>query len=201
MRTWHLQLLALLGLPVLVIVALPLLEQPVQAGPDLPDRGIAPELTNTVWLNSDHPLHLADLRGQVVLLDFWTVNCINCEHTIPYLKDLYTRLNGQGVQIIGIHFPEFGYERELNTVSQYMQQWGIQYPVAIDNDAATWNAYEMHAWPSFELIDKYGHRRFRWIGEGGERPIEGAIQELLAEPYSGPPAPTTIVPAAAPIEF
>jgi thiol-disulfide isomerase/thioredoxin len=152
----------------------------------LPDRGIAPELTNTVWLNSDKPLRLADLRGEVVLLDFWTVNCSNCEHTIPYLRDLYTRLNGKGVQIISIHFPEFGYERELQTVADYAKQWAVKYPIAIDNDAATWTAYEMHAWPAFELVDKFGHRRFRLIGEGGNQSIEAAIQSLLAEPYSGP---------------
>jgi thiol-disulfide isomerase/thioredoxin len=202
MRTWRLQLLVMFGLPAMLLIsALPWVQQPLQAGPDLPDRGLAPELTNTVWLNSDHPLRLADLRGQVVLLDFWTVNCINCEHTMPYLKDLYTRLNGQGVQIIGIHFPEFGYERELNTVSQYMQQWGLHYPVAIDNDGVTWNAYEMHAWPAFELIDKYGHQRLRRIGEGNDIIIESAIQELLAEPYTSPNAPPTDVPNAAPIVF
>lgn len=200
MRSWRLPLFVTFSLSALLLIgALPGLQPAPQLGPAVPDRGIAPELTDAVWLNTDHPLRLADLRGQVVVLDFWTINCFNCEHTIPYLKDLYTRLNGQGVQIISIHFPEFGYERELSTVSQYLSQWGIQYPVAIDNDGATWNAYEMHAWPAFELIDKYGHRRFRWIGEGGDQTIEDAIQELLAEPYNGP-TPTD-VPTAAPIVF
>ena len=152
----------------------------------LPDRGLAPELTNTIWLNSAAPLRLADLRGQVVLLDFWTVNCFNCEHTIPYVRDLYARLNGKGVQVISVHFPEFGYEREPQTVSDYARQWQVRYPIAIDNDGATWNAYEMHAWPAFELIDKNGHRRYRLIGEGGDKALEAAIQSLLAEPYSAP---------------
>jgi len=158
----------------------------------LPDRGVAPELTNTVWLNTPKPLRLADLRGQVVVLDFWTVNCYNCEHTIPYLRDLYARLNGKGVQIIGVHFPEFGYERELQTVTDYAKQWAIQYPIAIDNDAVTWNAYEMHAWPAFEIVDKFGHRRFRLIGEGGDQAIEAAVQSLLAEPYTMPKQPDTL---------
>ena len=96
------------------------------------------------------------------------------------------KLNGKGVQIVGIHFPEFGYERELQTVADYAKQWQIQYPIAMDNDAITWNAYEMHAWPAFELIDKYGHRRFRVIGEGGDHALEAAIQMLLADPYTGP---------------
>jgi len=158
----------------------------------LPDRGVAPELSNTIWLNSAKPLRLADLRGQVVLLDFWTVNCYNCEHTIPYLRDLYSRLNGKGVQIISVHFPEFGYERELQTVADYAKQWDVQYPIAIDNDGATWNAYEMHAWPAFEIVDKFGHRRYRLIGEGGDQALEAAIQSLLAEPYSGPNHPTAL---------
>ncbi len=143
-----------------------------QAAPlanDLPDRGPAPELTNSTWLNTTQPLRLADLRGQVVLLDFWTVNCINCEHTIPYLRDLYARLNGKGVQVVSIHFPEFGYEREPQTVADYAKQWQVKYPIAIDNDATTWNAYEMHAWPAFEIIDKYGPRaHFNLLQKGSK---------------------------------
>ena len=158
----------------------------VQADPVLPDRGLAPELTNTTWLNSPQPLRLAELRGQVVLLDFWTIDCYNCEHTIPYLRDIYKRLSGKGLQIISIHYPEFGYERDLSTVQAYAKQWDIRYPIAIDNDAATWSAYEMHAWPAFEIVDKNGHRRFRSIGEGGYQAIDAAIQALLAESYSGP---------------
>jgi thiol-disulfide isomerase/thioredoxin len=152
--------------------------------PDLPDNGAAPELTNTVWLNADHPLRLSDYRGQVIVLDFWTVNCSNCYHTLPYLKGVYTRLNGRGLQVISIHFPEFSYEADVNYVSDYLKQNDIRYPVAIDNDGATWNAYEMHAWPALELIDKNGHRRFRIIGEKHYDTIEAAIQELLAEPDS-----------------
>jgi len=184
MRNWILGLVAVVGLSLIMISIGSLSSQQAQqTDSGLPDRGPGPELKNTVWLNTERPIHLADLRGQVVLLDFWTINCINCEHTIPYLKDLYARLNGQGVQIIGIHFPEFADETDPSTVRQYMQQWGIQYPVAIDNDAVTWNAYEMHAWPAFEVIDKNGERRLRWIGEGGDKTLEATIQALLAEPY------------------
>ncbi len=136
------------------------------ATPDLPDRGPAPEIRNLVWLNTDKPLHLADLRGQVVILDFWTVDCINCYHTLPYLRDMYTRLNGKGVQLIGIHYPEFNYQHDLQVVKDYMKAQAITYPVAIDNDAETWNAYHIAWWPAFELIDKNGHLRSLQVGEG-----------------------------------
>jgi len=181
MRFWRsvllFSLIAAVSVPALISRA---------AAPDLTDRGPAPELTDTVWINSDKPVRLADLRGQVVLLDFWTVDCINCFHTQPYLRDLYARLNGKGVQIVGIHFPEFSYEADVSYVRDYMTKNNLQYPVAIDNDGASWNAYEMHAWPAVELIDKNGHRRFRQIGEGNYDRIDAAITALLAEP--GPAA-------------
>ncbi len=161
---------------------------------DLPDRGLAPELTNTVWLNAEKPLRLADFRGQVIMLEFWTINCINCFHTQPYLRDIYARLNGKGIQVISVHYPEFSYEQDANTVNAYLKENGIHYPVAIDNDGASWNAYEMHAWPALELIDKNGHRRFRLIGEGGDTAIEAAIQSLLAEPGPTPPATNLQLP-------
>lgn len=149
----------------------------------LQDRGEAPELTNTNWLNTEKPVHLADLRGKVVLLDFWTFGCINCYHTLPYIKDVYARLADKGVQVIGIHFPETGYEHNVDNVKAFVQKEDIQYPIAIDNDGASWNAYEMHAWPAVEIIDKNGHRRFRQLGEGNYQRIEQALSELLAEPY------------------
>src|SRR5689334_3358705 len=93
------------------------------------DRGIAPELTNTIWINSDKPLRLADLRGQVVLLEFWTFDCINCYHTLPYMKDAYAKYQNQGVQFIGVHYPEFDYERDLNNVKDFIAKEGITYPV------------------------------------------------------------------------
>jgi len=149
---------------------------------ELKDMGAAPELSNTVWLNTDKPLHLADFRGQVVLLDFWTVDCINCYHTQPYLCDAYARLNGKGVQIIGIHYPETSWEHDVTYVKTYMQKNDLRFPSAIDNDGATWGAYQMGAWPGFVLVDKNGHRRALIYGEGNDSLIESAIKELLAEP-------------------
>jgi thiol-disulfide isomerase/thioredoxin len=154
----------------------------VQAQGTLPYRGVAPELTDNTWLNAAKPIRLKDFRGKVVLLHFWTFGCYNCRNTLPFIKDVDARLSPKGVQVIGIHFPEFSYEREVANVKDFMRQNHIDYPVAIDNDGAAWNAYEMHAWPAIELIDKNGNRRFRQIGEGGYERIEAAINMLLAEP-------------------
>lgn len=148
----------------------------------LSDQGLAPELTNTTWINSDKPLRLADLRGKVVLLDFWTFGCINCYHTLPYLKGAYASFKGQGVEFIGIHYPEFEYEHDLNNVTDFIHKESIKYPVTLDNDGVAWNAYEMHAWPAFIIIDKKGHIRYRQIGEGGYDTISQVLKTLIAEP-------------------
>jgi len=149
----------------------------------LPDMGPATELTNTVWLNTDHPLRLADLRGKVVLLDMWTFDCIDCQHVIPSLRDWYTKYKDQGLVIIGNHFPEFPDERYLPNLEKAVAYWNISYPVAQDNDGATWNAYHTQYWPTIYLIDKRGHLRYTRIGEGGYTTTESAIRSLLAESY------------------
>ncbi len=149
----------------------------------LPDLGTAPELTNTVWLNTDSPLRLADLHGKVVGLEMWTFDCINCQHVIPYLEGWYDFYKGQGFVLIGNHFPEFGFERDLTALKQAVAQEGIQYPVAQDNAGATWNAYQNDYWPTLYLIDKRGHIRYVHIGEGDYAEIEQNIRSLLAEAY------------------
>lgn len=149
----------------------------------LPDLGPAPELTNTVWLNTDAALHLADLRGKVVGLEMWTFDCINCQHVIPWLKTWYSTYKDQGLVLIGNHFPEFSFERDPNAIKQAVAQEGIQYPVAQDNDGTTWNAYRNNYWPTLYLIDKRGHIRYVHIGEGGYDETERNIQLLLAEVY------------------
>ncbi|MEP7285467.1 MAG: redoxin domain-containing protein [Chloroflexota bacterium] len=146
------------------------------------DRGVAPELTNDTWINSDKPLRLADLRGKVVLLDFWTFGCYNCQNTLPYIKDDYAKYKPLGVEFIGIHFPETAYEHDVNNVRQYVKDNGITYPVAIDNDGKAWNDYEMHAWPAFIIVDKAGHIRYRQIGEGSYDTIAKVLDTLNAEP-------------------
>lgn len=151
----------------------------------LPDLGVAPELANQVWLNTDRPLRLADLRGKVVLLDMWTFGCINCRNVIPSLRDWYTRYRDQGLVVIGNHFPEFDFERDLGNLKDAIQRLNVPYPVAQDNDGITWNAYRARYWPSLFLIDKRGHLRYTYIGEGSYTETEQVIQDLLQEPYKG----------------
>jgi thiol-disulfide isomerase/thioredoxin len=157
---------------------------PATATPvELKDYGPAPELANEVWINTDRPLRLAELRGKVVLLDMWTFGCINCQHVIPSLRDWYGRYADQGLVIIGNHFPEFSYEANLENLKDAVTRLDIRYPVAQDNDRETWDAYHNRYWPTIYLIDKQGHIRYEHIGEGAYKQTEAAIQALLAEQY------------------
>jgi len=147
----------------------------------LPDLGPAPELTNNIWLNVDSPLRLADLLGKVVAIDMWTFGCINCQHVIPSLKEWDEKYRGQGLVIIGNHYPEFSFEEDLTNLQAAVADNGIKYAVAQDNNGATWQAYKNQYWPTLYLIDKNGHLRYTHIGEGGYKTTEAAIQTLLAE--------------------
>ncbi len=147
----------------------------------LPDLGPAPELTNETWLNTAAPLHLADLHGKVVIVEMWTLGCINCQHVIPSLKEWYSKYKDQGLVIIGNHYPEFSYEADLNNLKDAIARYGIQYAVAQDNDGATWRAYKSQYWPTLYLIDKQGHIRYVHIGEGNYKETEANIKALLAE--------------------
>jgi thiol-disulfide isomerase/thioredoxin len=159
--------------------------QPTPVPVALDDLGQAPELNNQVWLNTDHPLRLEGLRGKVVLLDMWTFGCINCRHVIPSLRGWYQSYGDKGLVIIGNHYPEFGYEADLNNLKQALIDLDVPYPVAQDNQGDTWRAYKNRYWPALYLIDKQGHIRYRHIGEGAYAETEAAIQTLLAEPYPG----------------
>ena len=147
----------------------------------LPDLGIAPELANDIWLNVDAPLRLADLRGKVVIVEMWTFGCINCQNVMPSLKEWHTKYKDQGLVIIGNHYPEFSFEEDLDNLKAAIARFDIQYPVAQDNDGATWRAYKNHYWPALYLIDKQGHIRYVHIGEGRCEEIEEHIKALLAE--------------------
>ncbi len=157
----------------------------------LPDYGTAPELLSTAWLNTDKPLRLATLRGQVVLLEFWTFSCINCIHTLPYMQEWYMKYREKGLVVIGNHYPEYSFEHELQNIAASLKESGITYPIAQDNAGATWAAYQQRYWPTIYLIDKAGHIRYRAIGEGGYEATEAAINDLLAETY-----PADVQPAA-----
>lgn len=143
--------------------------------PRSPEAGdLAPELTNESWLNTtgDHPLHLADLRGRVVLVNFWVFTCGNCTRTLPSLIDFDERYRDRGLTIIGIHTPEFppySGEHDRENVRRAIRSYGIRYPVAQDNDRRTWDAYGIRFWPSFALIDRQGRIRYTAAGEFHER--------------------------------
>ena len=139
----------------------------------------APEITGiTHWLNSP-PLKLADLRGKVVLVDFWTHGCINCVNTLPYVTKLQEKYKDKGLVIIGVHSPEFAFEKSTANVAAAIKRHGITYPVAQDNDFATWNAYHNRFWPAQYIVDKSGKIVFQHAGEGAYGEIERTIQRLL----------------------
>src|SRR5215208_5260964 len=147
----------------------------------LPDLGLAPELTNNTWLNVDSPLRLADLHGKVVIVEMWTFGCINCQNVMPSLKEWHSKYADQGLVIIGNHFPEFSYEKDLQNLKNAIAENGIEYAVAQDNNGDTWRAYRNHYWPTLYLIDKQGHIRYVHIGEGRYKETEENIKALLSE--------------------
>ena len=130
------------------------------------------------WVNSK-PLRLADLRGKVVLVDFWTYSCINCLRTIPYLNKWYDQYKDRGLVIVGIHTPEFGFEGQQVNVDDAVKRFGITFPVAQDNEYATWKGYDNFAWPGFYLIDQQGRIVFTKYGEGEYDRTENRIRKLL----------------------
>jgi thiol-disulfide isomerase/thioredoxin len=156
---------------------------PTAPAAPLPDLGPAPELHNTVWLNTDGPLRLEDLRGKVVGLEMWTFGCINCQHVMPSLKQWHAAYKDQGFVLIGNHYPEFEYESKLDNLKDAIAREGIEYAVAQDNQGGTWRAYHNRYWPALYLIDKRGHIRYVHIGEGAYAETEQNIQALLAEAY------------------
>ena len=122
---------------------------------------------------------MAGLRGKVVLVEFWTYSCINCIHVMPYVKQWHQRYQGQGLVVVGVHTPEFGYERSAKNVEGAVQRFGIEYPVAQDNGYKTWNAYSNRFWPALYLVDRNGRIAYRHFGEGDYARTESAIRQLL----------------------
>lgn len=139
----------------------------------------APEFKDiSDWINSK-PLNISQLRGKVVLIDFWAYSCINCIRTLPYLLDWYNKYHAQGLEIIGVHSPEFDFERNLKNVQMAVQQYGIRYPVALDNQFATWNNYHNQFWPAHYLINQDGEVVYEHFGEGKYEVTENNIRFLL----------------------
>lgn len=142
----------------------------------------APEFTGIEnWLNSP-PLTLASQRGKVVLVDFWTYTCINCIRTLPYVTSWHQKYQDQGLVVVGVHTPEFPFERSTANVQKALERFKITYPVAQDNRYATWEAYRNQYWPAVYLIDKQGRIAYRHFGEGNYAETEAEIQRLLAQP-------------------
>ncbi|MGP8160278.1 MAG: cytochrome c biogenesis protein DipZ [Candidatus Dormibacteria bacterium] len=165
----------------------------------------APEFQDiTTWLNTpgDAPLTIRSLRGKVVLVDFWTYSCINCERTIPHLEAWYRRYSVDGLVIVGVHTPEFAFEHVVSNVKSSVQQFGITYPVAVDNNYSTWSAYDNEYWPAEYLIDASGYVRDEVFGEGQYGETEALIRQLLVDTNPAvklPPA--TNVPNLTPTEI
>ena len=134
----------------------------------------------STWLNSS-PLTTADLKGSVVLVQFWTFSCINCQRTLPYIVQWHQKYADQGLKVIGIHTPEFAFERETDNIQKALQEHQITYAVPVDNEYKTWKAYENNFWPHLFLADRQGILRYDHVGEGAYDQTEQTIRQLLSQ--------------------
>ena len=161
--------------------------QPTSEPPELPQSGrsgdepVAPELVGLMgWINSE-PLTLQGLRGKVVLVDFWTYTCVNCIRTFPHLREWHAKYADMGLVILGVHAPEFEFEKIRDNVVMAVEDNGLEYAIAQDNDHQTWRAFENQFWPAKYMIDKDGYIRYTHFGEGQYAETEQQIRELLLE--------------------
>jgi thiol-disulfide isomerase/thioredoxin len=153
--------------------------------PRLPIEGELPSLGGaTGWLNS-RPLTAAGLRGKVVLIDFWTYTCINWLRQLPYVRAWAEKYKDQGLVVIGVHTPEFAFERDVDNVRRAAKDMRVDYPVAIDNDYTIWRAFNNSYWPALYLVDAQGHIRHHHFGEGEYEESEMILQQLLEEAGNG----------------
>jgi thiol-disulfide isomerase/thioredoxin len=149
----------------------------------------------TEWLNSE-PLTVEGLRGKVALIDFWTYSCINCIRALPYVRAWHEKYKNQGLVVIGVHSPEFAFEKSLRNVEREVRDLGITYPVAVDNDYALWRAFSNRYWPAHYFVDAMGNIRHTHFGEGEYDVSERVIQQLLAEAGQGTAAEGLVTPDA-----
>lgn len=151
------------------------------AAPVLHDFGAAPEFAGIEqWLNAE-PLSMQRLRGRVVLIDFWTHGCVNCIRTLPAVNRWHAQFAEAGLTVVGVHTPEFPFERDVRAVQAATRRFGVKHAVAIDNRYATWKAWDNRYWPAHYLVDARGRVRYRHFGEGEHERTEAAIRELLAQ--------------------
>jgi thiol-disulfide isomerase/thioredoxin len=164
-----------------------------EAGHVLPVEGKAGGFDGaTTWLNSA-PIGASQLRGKVVLVDFWTYSCINCIRTMPYVRAWADKYRDQGLAVVGVHTPEFRFEQDLTNVNAAIGRFKIDFPVAVDSSQQIWRAWGNHYWPAYYLVDASGRIRYHQFGEGDYGKMERAIQVLLAETRGAPLADTTLV--------
>jgi len=135
--------------------------------------------SNDAWFNTPKPLSLEGLKGKVVLVDFWTYSCINCIRTLPHIQKLHERYAAAGLVVVGMHTPEFAFERSAENLKAAIKRHGLTYPVAQDNQYKTWDNFRNHYWPAQYLIDREGHVTFTHFGEGGEDALDREIQRAL----------------------
>jgi thiol-disulfide isomerase/thioredoxin len=167
------------------------LDMPAARVSALPDLGLAPELLGVhPWLNTadGEPLTVAGLFGHVVLIEFWTFACPNCQRTVPFLRQMHRRYMPELV-VVGVHTPELPFERPARNVERAVRKRGIAFPVGLDNDYNAWDAYHNQYWPSLYLVDAAGRIRYSHIGEGRYGRTEAAVKALLAQtaPSNGSP--------------
>jgi thiol-disulfide isomerase/thioredoxin len=148
---------------------------------NLPSEGTMPPIGGAVeWLNSP-PLTTEGLRGKVVLVDFWTFGCINCRNALPYVREWHRKYKDQGLVVVGVHTPEFAYEKNIANVKRALGDLNVSFPVAIDNNFAIWRAFSNTYWPAHYFVDAKGQIRFHHFGEGEYEKSEQVIQQLLDE--------------------
>ena len=153
----------------------------------LPDKGPAPALAATGWIDSP-PLTASELRGKVVLYDFWTYSCINCQRTFPYIRSWYDRYKSAGLVIVGIHSPEFDFEHVRGNVEAAVKRYDVTWPVALDNNMTIWNAFGNQYWPADYVADRRGEIRYVHPGEGDYMNTENVLRRLLDVPAASPRA-------------
>jgi cytochrome c biogenesis protein CcdA/thiol-disulfide isomerase/thioredoxin len=176
---------------------------PMLSAADLPVYGKAPDFADvTHWFNTPDgaALNLSQLHGKVVLVDFWTYSCINCLRSLPHVEAWYDRYHSAGFEVVGVHTPEFDFEHVQDNVAAAISRLGIHYPVAMDNDYGTWNAWGNDSWPAEYLIDPDGNVRYGSIGEGDYGRTEAAIRALLTANGDHSLPPTTNVPDRTPMQ-
>ena len=142
---------------------------------------VAPEIVSPTWINSE-PLKMDDLRGKVVMVEFWTFGCWNFRNIEPYVKELHQKYAKDGLVVIAVHSPEFSHEKEIEKVKAYVKENHIHYAVPIDNEFRNWRQYHNRYWPTLYVIDKKVTIQYTRIGEGAYEQTEQAMQRLLAEP-------------------